>query len=139
MLFRSVKHFPARGPAGLGHGRQVVKAVDGISFSIKRGQTFGLVGESGCGKSTVARLLLRLIEATAGSVRFDGVEISSASKSQLRQLRRGMQMVFQDPFSSLNPRLTVAQIVGEPLRVHGLFAGREEHRVAELQIGRAHV
>jgi oligopeptide/dipeptide ABC transporter ATP-binding protein len=127
-----VKHFPARGPAGLGHGRQVVKAVDGISFSIKRGQTFGLVGESGCGKSTVARLLLRLIEATAGSVRFDGVEISSASKSQLRQLRRGMQMVFQDPFSSLNPRLTVAQIVGEPLRVHGLFAGREEHRVAEL-------
>jgi len=125
------KYFPVRGMAR-GGGRAVVRAVDGVSFTIRRGQTFGLVGESGCGKSTIARLLLRLIPASAGSIRFDGTDVLAAPRDEMRRLRRNMQMVFQDPFSSLNPRMTVGEIIREPLRVHGVEVGREDRRVAEL-------
>ena len=126
------KYFPTRGGLGLGAPRPVIKAVDGVSFTIRRGTTFGLVGESGCGKSTIARLLLRLTEASAGSIRFEGTDVRTAPKEQMRQLRRNMQMVFQDPSSSLNPRMTVGEIIGEPLRVHRVSVGQEEKRVADL-------
>ncbi|MEO6496084.1 MAG: dipeptide/oligopeptide/nickel ABC transporter ATP-binding protein, partial [Solirubrobacteraceae bacterium] len=112
-----VKHFPIR--AGLLQ-RQVgaVQAVDGVSFDVYRGETLGLVGESGCGKSTTARLLTRLIDPTAGSITFAGRDIASMSRRELKPLRRDMQMVFQDPYSSLNPRKTVGSIVGEPFIIH---------------------
>jgi peptide/nickel transport system ATP-binding protein len=110
-----------------------VKAVDGVSFSIARGETLGLVGESGCGKSTVGRAMLRLYKPTGGRIVFDGIDISTLSDSRLRPLRRRMQMVFQDPFASLNPRHSVGRIVGEPLRVHGLSSRTEvSSRVREL-------
>jgi peptide/nickel transport system ATP-binding protein len=110
-----------------------IRAVDDVSFTIERGETFGLVGESGCGKTTLGRAILRLYEPTAGSVRFDGKDVTHLSEGELRPLRRRMQMVFQDPFASLNPRHSVGRIVGEPLRVHGL-AGRRASaaRVREL-------
>ncbi len=110
-----------------------VKAVDGVSFSLQRGRTLGLVGESGCGKTTVARTVLRLIPATSGRVQFDGTDVLSLPRHEMRQLRRRMQIIFQDPVGSLNPRMTVAQIVGETLWVHGLVA-RDQWRdhVAEL-------
>src|SRR5690606_21887204 len=97
-----------------------VRAVDGVSFAVHRGETLALVGESGSGKSTVARLALRLIEPSAGSIFFEGAEITRYGERQLRPLRRSMQMVFQDPFASLNPRMTVRQILEEPLIVHGM-------------------
>jgi oligopeptide/dipeptide ABC transporter ATP-binding protein len=126
------KHFPVT--RGL-FGRQVgaVRAVDDVSFSIERGETLGLVGESGSGKTTVGRTVLRLIEPTSGSVVFDGVDMLRATPDELRHLRRSMQVIFQDPYSSLNPRLRVVDLIGEALEVHGLTKGAEtEARVRQL-------
>ena len=110
-----------------------IKAVDDVSFSISRGETLGLVGESGCGKSTVGRTILRLYEPTAGRIVFDGNDITAMSQNEIRPLRRRMQMVFQDPYASLNPRHSVGRIVGEPLRVHGLSGKKaSSSRVREL-------
>ncbi len=108
----------------------VIRAVDGVSFQVARGETFGLVGESGCGKSTLARCLLRLIEPTAGRVIFDGVDLGRLRPPEMRALRRRMQIVFQDPFASLDPRMSIAQIVEEPLFVHGI--GSREERQAQV-------
>jgi oligopeptide/dipeptide ABC transporter ATP-binding protein len=120
------KHFPAA-------HKQIVRAVDGVSFTIQRGETFGLVGESGCGKTTVGRCLLRLIEPTGGEIRFDRRNLLELNRKELRALRRRMQIIFQDPYSSLNPRMKVGQIVGEPLIVHGIGKRNERReRVAEL-------
>jgi oligopeptide/dipeptide ABC transporter ATP-binding protein len=126
------KHFPIR-KGVLSRTVGNVLAVDGVSFSIDEGQTLGLVGESGCGKTTVARTVLRLIEPTSGKIKVRGQEITGLSKTELRPLRRQMQIIFQDPFSSLNPRIRVGKIVGEPLKVHGVgdFDERQE-RVARL-------
>ncbi len=110
-----------------------IKAVDDVTFDIRRGETLGLVGESGCGKSTIGRAILRLYKPTAGTLRFDGRDITNLGEGELRPLRRRMQLVFQDPFASLNPRHSVGRIVGEPLRSHGLASRREATgRVREL-------
>ncbi len=110
-----------------------VKAVDDISFDINRGETFGLVGESGCGKTTAGRAILRLIEPDGGTIRFDGMDLLQLRKQELRRQRRDMQIIFQDPYASLNPRMTIRTIVGEPLAIHRLAAGLErEQRVADL-------
>ena len=132
-----VKHYAVRGGV-LRRRIGTVHAVDGVSFSVGKGETLGLVGESGCGKSTVARSVLRLVEPTSGAIRLNGTDITRLSKSELRPHRRSMQIVFQDPFASLNPRMTAGDIVGEPLGVHGLATGRaQQERVAELfaQVG----
>jgi oligopeptide/dipeptide ABC transporter ATP-binding protein len=119
-----VKHFG--GERQIPFGRTpVIRAVDGVSFSIRLGETFAIVGESGCGKSTLARLLLCLIPPTRGTVIFDGKDLTAASPETLRRLRRDMQIIFQDPFSSLNPRMTVGELVAEPLKVHDLASGSE--------------
>ena len=128
-----VKHFPVK--RGLLVDRTVdhVRAVDDVSLTIGRGETLGLVGESGCGKSTLCRTILRLIEPTSGSIRFEGREIAGLSRRRMRPLRREMQMVFQDPYASLNPRKRVGQIVGDPLKRQGIASGAElRRRVYEL-------
>ena len=132
-----IKHYPVRSGV-LRRKVGTVHAVDGVSFSVGTGETLGLVGESGCGKSTVARTVMRLVEPTSGAIRIDGQDITHLSKTQLRPVRRSMQIVFQDPFASLNPRMTAGDIVGEPLTVHGLASGKElEARTARLfeQVG----
>jgi oligopeptide transport system ATP-binding protein len=122
-----VKHFPVEG------SDDVVRAIDGVSFEIFRGETLGLVGESGCGKSTAGRCLLRLIEPSAGEITFDGHDVLSMGKREVRELRRAMQIVFQDPYASLNPRMKVGDIVGEPLVIHKIGAKKERReRVAAL-------
>jgi oligopeptide/dipeptide ABC transporter ATP-binding protein len=128
-----VKHFPIR--SGLLQ-RQVgaVRAVDGVSFDVKRGETLGLVGESGCGKSTTARLLLRLMEPTSGSIKYQGEEIADLKTRELKRLRREMQMIFQDPYSSLNPRKTVGSIIAEPFVIHGLMKGENERKRAVQEL-----
>ena len=117
-----VKHYPLRGGL-LSRRGGAVRAVDGVSFAIGRGETLGLVGESGCGKSTIARLLLRLEAPTAGRVLFDGTDLLALRSRALRAKRRELQIVFQDPMSSLNPRMTVGEILAEPLRVHRVASG----------------
>ena len=110
-----------------------VKAVDDVSFSIRRGETFGLVGESGCGKTTTGRAVLRLIEPDAGEIEFDGIDLRALSARELRRRRRDMQIIFQDPYASLNPRMPVGSIIGEPFAIHGSAHGRERHQlVGEL-------
>ncbi len=122
-----VKHFPVEG------SDDVVRAVDGVTFQIFAGETLGLVGESGCGKSTVGRCLLRLIEPTSGQVNFQGRDVLSLDKKQLRQIRREMQIIFQDPYASLNPRMKIGDIVGEPLVIHKEGTKNERRdRVANL-------
>ena len=123
-----VKHFPIK--SGLIIDREVarVRAVDGVSLTIDEGETLGLVGESGCGKSTLARTILQLTQPTSGSVRFAGDELVGRSRRDLRSTRRQIQMIFQDPFASLNPRKRVGQIVGEPMELHGLAKGSEVRR-----------
>jgi len=124
-----VKHFPAeRGLFGLGRARRSVRAVDGVSFSIAPGQTLGLVGESGCGKSTVGRSILRLIEPDAGRVTLDGTYLLTLGAGELRALRRRMQIVFQDPYGSLNPRMRVRHTLAEPLVIHRLATGADVGR-----------
>jgi len=103
-----------------------VKAVDGVNFNIKKGETLGLVGESGCGKSTTGRTIIRLIESTSGDVRFEDKNVLSLNKREMRSMRKEMQIIFQDPYASLNPRMTVADIVGEPLDIHNLVKNRKE-------------
>jgi oligopeptide/dipeptide ABC transporter ATP-binding protein len=136
------KHFPVRqGVFARGGGR--VHAVEDVSLTVRKGETLGIVGESGCGKSTTARLMLRLLDPTSGTISFEGKDISRLSNRQLRPLRREMQMIFQDPYASLNPRKTVEQIVGQPFAVHKVTSSREAKlRVRELLevvgLGREH-
>ena len=127
------KHFRPRGGGLTGRRREPLKAVDSVSLEVAEGETLGLVGESGCGKSTLCRTVLGLIEPTSGSVRFEGEEIAGLSRRRMRPLRARMQMVFQDPYASLNPRKRVGQIVGDPLRTMGVASGSElDDRVAVL-------
>ncbi len=128
-----VKHFPIK--RGIVIDREIgrVRAVDGVDLDVRKGETLGLVGESGCGKSTLCRAIIQLIPPTSGSVRFEGREIVGLRPREMRELRREMQIIFQDPYASLNPRKRVGQIVGDPLKLHGLASGQELRRqVQEL-------
>jgi oligopeptide transport system ATP-binding protein len=127
------KHFPLRRSSFWRRHVDVVHAVDGVSFDVRRGETLGLVGESGCGKSTTGRVILQLYRPTAGAVFFEGVDLVKLSRQELRGLRRKMQMIFQDPYASLNPRLTVGEIIADPLLVYNQAKGKKlEQQVHEL-------
>ncbi|HEX2043208.1 MAG TPA: ABC transporter ATP-binding protein [Acidimicrobiales bacterium] len=127
-----VKHFPITSRRAVKRRSGVVRAVDGVSFSVARGETLALVGESGCGKSTTARSVLRLVEPTEGTVRFDGTDITAAEPRRLRALRREMQIIFQDPYASLNPRMTVRTILAEPFKIHGIDEGGRIDQLLEV-------
>ena len=124
-------YFPVGRTLG-GKPKKLLKAVDDVSFSIAKGETFGLVGESGCGKTTIGRCLVRLYEPTDGQIFFDGLDIAHLSEKPLAPYRRRMQMIFQDPYASLNPRMTVASIIAEPLRYAGASKEYQNERVREL-------
>lgn len=127
------KEFPVKNPLGIKR-RQVVHAVSDVSFTIHKGETLGLVGESGCGKSTLGRLLIRLIEPTEGNLIFEGQDITTLGEDQMKAVRKKAQMIFQDPYSSLNPRMKVRDLIAEPLKTHKIYGSREENnkRVEEL-------
>ena len=128
-----VKHFSTGSSGVLGRATNIVHAVDGVSFTLPKGKTLGVVGESGCGKSTLARLVTRLIESSSGSVILDGDDITKMSGKPLREMRRKLQMIFQDPYSSLNPRHSIGQIIGDPMRIQGIVAkANEKAEVQEL-------
>jgi oligopeptide transport system ATP-binding protein len=128
-----VKHFPIMRGAFFKKQVAAVRAVDGISFNVNRGETLGLVGESGCGKSTAGRAILQLHKPSSGHVYFEGVDLVTLKSEELRKMRRKMQMIFQDPYASLNPRMTIGEIIGEPLLVHGLATKHEaEKKVDDL-------
>jgi peptide/nickel transport system ATP-binding protein/oligopeptide transport system ATP-binding protein len=129
-----VKHFPIRRGVLIQRKIGAVQAVDGLDFDVRRGETLGLVGETGCGKSTTARLVMRLLEPTSGEIRFDGEDITSLRGTRLKALRREMQMIFQDPYSSLNPRKTVGSAIAEPFAIHGLLKGANERRRAVQEL-----
>ena len=128
-----VKHFPVGG-GFFGGKPAVVKAVDGVSFSIRRGETLGLVGESGCGKTTTGRCILQLEKPTSGQIIFEGQELTAFSEKELRKVRRRMQVIFQDPYSSLNPRMTVGQMIAEPLAVHAIVPERWARKARVTQL-----
>jgi oligopeptide/dipeptide ABC transporter ATP-binding protein len=125
-----VKHFPITRGIVIQRKVGAVQAVDGVSFEIERGETLGLVGETGCGKSTTARLIMRLLEPTSGEVHFDGQDITHLKGARLKAIRREMQMIFQDPYSSLNPRKTIGSIISEPFVIHKMHEGKGERRTA---------
>jgi oligopeptide/dipeptide ABC transporter ATP-binding protein len=129
-----VKHFPITRGVFLQKRVGAVRAVDGLSFDIRRGETLGIVGETGCGKSTTARLIMRLLEPTSGEIHFEGEDITNVKGARLKAVRREMQMIFQDPYSSLNPRKTIGSIIGEPFVIHGLEQGKGERKRAVQEL-----
>ncbi len=126
-----VKHFRVR-QAWFSSAHSVVHAVDGVSFSVAAGETLALVGESGCGKSTTGRLVLRLLEATSGRARFEGRDLFALAPGEMRAARRALQVIFQDPYASLNPRMTIAQMLDAPLMLHGVAPAQRRGRIAEV-------